>query len=101
MVMGEGNQEIGIRGVAPLSSPAGARQVTGGQPASEKYDFMVSLQRKGTPGNHFCGGSLVHPGLIDTHFHTAFHLVGKMVGEFDPTADDPADEEHASTCLGE
>jgi cytosine/adenosine deaminase-related metal-dependent hydrolase len=34
-------------------------------------------------------GALVHPGLVDLHYHSSFHMVGKMVGEFDPSADDP------------
>jgi 5-methylthioadenosine/S-adenosylhomocysteine deaminase len=35
------------------------------------------------------GGSLVHPGLIDTHYHATFHMVGKMIAEADTSKEDP------------
>ncbi len=61
------------------------------------------------------GGSLVHPGLIDTHYHATFHMVGKMIGEVDTSKEDPGpwvarqytalinalgdEEEHANALL--
>jgi cytosine/adenosine deaminase-related metal-dependent hydrolase len=35
------------------------------------------------------GGSLVHPGLIDMHYHATFHMVGKMIDECDTSKEDP------------
>src|ERR1043166_5431582 len=35
------------------------------------------------------GGSMVHPGLIDMHYHSTFHMVGKMIGERDTSKEDP------------
>ncbi|MFN0044537.1 MAG: amidohydrolase family protein [Alphaproteobacteria bacterium] len=35
------------------------------------------------------GGSLVHPGLIDMHYHTTYHMVGKMIAEVDFGGEDP------------
>ncbi len=35
------------------------------------------------------GGSMVHPGLIDMHYHATFHMVGKMIGERDTSKEDP------------
>ncbi len=35
------------------------------------------------------GGSLVHPGLIDMHYHATFHMVGKMIQERDTSKEDP------------
>src|SRR6266705_2853574 len=34
-------------------------------------------------------GSLVHPGLIDLHYHATFHMVGKMIEERDTSKEDP------------
>lgn len=34
-------------------------------------------------------GGLVHPGLIDMHYHTTYHMVGKMIAEVDFGGDDP------------
>jgi len=61
------------------------------------------------------GGSLVHPGLIDTHYHATFHMVGKMIAEADTSKEDPGpwvarqytaminalgdEEEHANALL--
>jgi len=61
------------------------------------------------------GGSLVHPGLIDMHYHATFHMVGKMIAEVDTSKEDPGpwvarqytalinalgdDEEYANTLL--
>jgi 5-methylthioadenosine/S-adenosylhomocysteine deaminase len=35
------------------------------------------------------GGSLVHPGFIDMHYHATFHMVGKMIAEADTSKEDP------------
>jgi 5-methylthioadenosine/S-adenosylhomocysteine deaminase len=35
------------------------------------------------------GGSLVHPGFIDMHYHATFHMVGKMIAEADTSTEDP------------
>ena len=35
------------------------------------------------------GGGLVHPGLMDLHYHVSYHLVGKLVAEVDLSGDDP------------
>ena len=35
------------------------------------------------------GGGLVHPGVIDTHYHGTAHLVSKMVAELEGIAEDP------------
>jgi 5-methylthioadenosine/S-adenosylhomocysteine deaminase len=35
------------------------------------------------------GGSLVHPGFIDMHYHASFHMVGKMIAEADTSKEDP------------
>src|SRR5260221_644539 len=61
------------------------------------------------------GGSLVHPGLIDLHYHATFHMVGKMIEERDTSKEDPGpwvaqqytglinamgeEEEHANALL--
>lgn len=34
-------------------------------------------------------GGLVHPGLIDMHYHATFHMVGKMIQEIDPRTTEP------------
>jgi 5-methylthioadenosine/S-adenosylhomocysteine deaminase len=34
-------------------------------------------------------GGLVHPGLIDMHYHTTYHMVGKMIAEMDFGGEDP------------
>ncbi len=34
-------------------------------------------------------GNLVHPGLIDMHYHTTYHMVGKMIAEMDFGGEDP------------
>ena len=34
-------------------------------------------------------GALVHPGLMDMHYHVTFHMVGKMVAEVDFSGEDP------------
>ena len=34
-------------------------------------------------------GGLVHPGLIDMHYHTTYHMVGKMIAEADFGGEDP------------
>jgi 5-methylthioadenosine/S-adenosylhomocysteine deaminase len=35
------------------------------------------------------GGSLVHPGFVDMHYHATFHMVGKMIAEVDTSKEDP------------
>lgn len=61
------------------------------------------------------GGALVHPGLVDTHYHATFHMVGKMIQEADTSQVDPGpwvarqytglinamgeEEEHANALL--
>ena len=35
------------------------------------------------------GGGLVHPGLMDLHYHVNYHLVGKLVAEVDLSDTDP------------
>jgi len=60
-------------------------------------------------------GSLVHPCLIDMHYHATFHMVGKMIAEVDTSKEDPGpwaarqytalintlgdEEEHANALL--
>jgi cytosine/adenosine deaminase-related metal-dependent hydrolase len=35
------------------------------------------------------GGGLVHPGLMDMHYHVTYHMVGKMIAEVELSGDDP------------
>ncbi len=48
------------------ASAAPAQAIVGGQPASEAYPWMVSLQSQ---EDHFCGGSLVRPDWVLTAAH--------------------------------
>ena len=34
-------------------------------------------------------GGVVHPGLMDMHYHVSYHMVGKMVAEVDFSGEDP------------
>src|SRR5262245_3686793 len=34
-------------------------------------------------------GGLVHPGLMDLHYHVTYHMVGKMIAEADFAGEDP------------
>lgn len=45
--------------------------IVGGEPASQRYDGMVSLQRlvRDDPNFHFCAGELITPWLVATQAH--------------------------------
>lgn len=49
----------------PEPTPPPTTRIVGGQPASETYSFMASLQS--APGSHTCGGNLVDPSWIGRH----------------------------------
>ncbi|XP_034801396.1 myeloblastin [Pan paniscus] len=63
-----------------LSGAARAAEIVGGheaQPHSRPY--MASLQMRGNPGSHFCGGTLIHPSFVLTAAHCLQDIPQRLV----------------------
>lgn len=59
---------------------AGAVAVTGNRVVA--VGPAADLARRCRPGRTLdAGGSIVHPGMIDLHYHATVHMVGKMIAE--------------------
>ena len=68
--------------------PNGAVAVRGAEIAA--VGTVSELDRRFTAARTIdAGGGLVHPGLMDMHYHLTYHLIGKLVAEVDFSGEDP------------
>ena len=74
--------------VARTAFAVGAVAVRGSQIVAVGADAQITGRFRAARTIDAEGG-LVHPGLMDSHYHVSYHMVGKLVAEVDLSRDDP------------